>query len=108
MNRRDILKGIAGVAGGLLFPPSVVEAAKEGRRIWALGAMPGRDPRIIDVWQQDFIVSGRFDADAEWTKRLIEHREGVFMFYAMAQVTSAPGPAVGFSRLHFIGDSTDV
>lgn len=58
MNRRDLLRGVLGVAGGLVLPPSVADVAAEvERRYWALGQMPGRDSLIIDMWEQDFIVS---------------------------------------------------
>ena len=57
MNRRNLLRGFVGAASGLLVPASVGEVAAEvERRWWALGAMPGRDSRIIDVWEQDFVA----------------------------------------------------
>lgn len=44
MNRRTLLRGLAGVAGGLILPAGVADAAEAGRRVWALGAMP--DPAM--------------------------------------------------------------
>ena len=40
MNRRDLFKGLAGVAVGLILPPTLEENAEAGRRIWALGGIP--------------------------------------------------------------------
>ncbi len=59
MNRRDLFRGLAGVAGGLILPPSVADAAESvERRFWALGGMPGREiPAYYDVM-----------ADLEWRK----------------------------------------
>lgn len=67
MNRRRLLQGVVAGAAGLLLPPSVGEVAAEvERRWWSLGAVPGREPRIVDVWEQDFIQSERYDANAAW------------------------------------------
>ena len=41
MNRRDLFKGVAGLAAGLLLPSTLQENAAEARRYWALGPMPG-------------------------------------------------------------------
>ena len=67
MSRRTLLRGLVGASAALILPPSVVDAADEvSRRWWALGEMPGRDPRIIDMWEQDFIQTPRYDANMDW------------------------------------------
>lgn len=69
MNRRDLFRGVFGASMALVLPPSVADAAEEvGKRYWSLGGMPGRDPRIIAMWDQDFIVTERFDTDMQWRK----------------------------------------
>lgn len=57
MNRRTLLAGFVAGAAGLILPGGVSENAETARRWWSLGAVPGRDPRIIDMWEQDFIQS---------------------------------------------------
>lgn len=47
MNRRNLLKGVAGLTAGLLLPSTVAENAETARRYWALGAMPGKESPII-------------------------------------------------------------
>lgn len=57
MNRRELLAGLAGVAGGLILPASVAENAEAGRRWWALGAIPERRVMGLDDvfpdWQEE-------------------------------------------------------
>jgi hypothetical protein len=36
IDRRTLFKGIAGLAGGLILPPSVAENAEAARRYWSL------------------------------------------------------------------------
>jgi hypothetical protein len=44
MNRRAFLKGLAGAVGAaIILPPTIADAAEEGRRIWALGGIPQRE-----------------------------------------------------------------
>ena len=83
MNRRDLLRGFAAAASGLLVPASVGEVAAEvERRWWALGAMPGRvdeAARINDalvreaLWHEKMVreqaylmQTERFDAGVPW------------------------------------------
>lgn len=40
MNRRNLFKGLAGVAGALILPATLEENAEAGKRIWALGGIP--------------------------------------------------------------------
>ncbi len=48
MNRRDLLKGVAGLTAGLVLPASVAENAEVAKRYWSLGAMPnGRTSAFI-------------------------------------------------------------
>jgi len=36
MNRRDLLKGLAGIGAGIILPPTLAENAEAARRYWAL------------------------------------------------------------------------
>lgn len=53
MNRRDLFKGIAAMAGGLLLPPTLAENAETATRYWALGVI--REP----MWVVTDITDGR-------------------------------------------------
>lgn len=90
MNRRALLKGIACVAGGLVLPASVGEVAAEvERRWWSLGAVPGREPRIVDVWEQDFIQTMPHKYGPSTPFLVIPQtfrEEAWFTYYAMAKV----------------------
>ncbi len=60
MNRRDLLKGVAGLTAGLLLPSTVAENAAEARRYWALGAMPG-DTVLTDDEINGSIIAEDYD-----------------------------------------------
>lgn len=73
ISRRTLLAGAAGSAG--LAGPTLAENAEEGRRWWALGAMPGcadPDPPVIVIGHATRFLPG-FDPFADWGAR-IEYR----------------------------------
>lgn len=114
MNRRDLLRGLAGVAGGLVLPASVADVAAEvERRYWSLGAMPGVEQagRISDaviryaLLKEQFADGGRFITKVPYA---VETVEEWVMYHTIAQVTRTPGPAPDFTRWTFGPGREDV
>lgn len=56
MNRRNLFKGLAGVAAGLILPPTLEENVEAGKRFWALGGIPEERPSL-----QDYLKMRPFD-----------------------------------------------
>lgn len=66
MNRRSFLKGFAGALGAtIILPPTVEDAAEMGRRIWALGGVPGRD-KTLDADE----IAAKREILADWNSDL--------------------------------------
>lgn len=83
MNRRELFRGLAGVAGALILPPSVADAAEEvGRRWWALGAIP---ERTIETRRPAYMGGVPFPYVADLTRHMSEQE--AIIYYAIAQVT---------------------
>lgn len=106
LTRRQLLAGVAGLAGGLILPPTLAENAEEARRWWALGGVPGYGPWqystvSFNAVRNDPIVFCRVRGRATLTG-WEEHIDWVNPDYASnLRITRAPG---GGFLMDFVGD----
>jgi hypothetical protein len=69
LTRRDLLKGMAATAAGILLPERV--AAEPERRIWALDRTMAGKPTVVDVaWNNGWHATGVEEGDPN----LVEYR----------------------------------
>lgn len=64
MNRRSLFKGLMGVAGGLILPPTLEENAEASKKIWALGRWSEPKGEIIYTPASAIAVDPMFYFDA--------------------------------------------
>jgi hypothetical protein len=95
IGRRDLLKGFAGFAAGLILPSTIVENTEATRRYWALDrtmlplgtwqVLPnGR--RILHLWGQDFLPT-------DWNDKGFHD----FMREQRLNHRDAPSPGIAFT-----------
>jgi hypothetical protein len=92
MNRRTLLKGIAGIAAGaLILPPTLDENVVAARRYWAL------DQTMLAAAQPGVWMAGDFDAAGAW--RIIPI--GVFARWDDGRVAQYPIQVLPNNRWRF-------